>query len=60
MPNPGEAAPSHKGVTSWGGLSPAVSPSPTFSSKVGFAASLRELSWLVPVELARVPEPVRR
>ncbi|KAM6229023.1 bcl-2/adenovirus E1B 19 kDa-interacting protein 2-like protein isoform 3-T3 [Spheniscus humboldti] len=34
--------------------------SPTFSGKVRFAASLRELSQLVPVEPAHVPEPVRR
>ncbi|KAM6365346.1 bcl-2/adenovirus E1B 19 kDa-interacting protein 2-like protein [Pluvialis apricaria] len=34
--------------------------SPTFSGKVRFAASLRELSRLVPVEPAHVPEPVRR
>ncbi|KAM9264373.1 bcl-2/adenovirus E1B 19 kDa-interacting protein 2-like protein [Morus bassanus] len=34
--------------------------SPTFSGKVRFAASLRELSRLVPVEPACVPEPVRR
>ncbi|XP_075032294.1 bcl-2/adenovirus E1B 19 kDa-interacting protein 2-like protein isoform X1 [Calonectris borealis] len=34
--------------------------SPTFSSKVRFAASLRELSRLVPVEPRHVPEPVRR
>ncbi|GAB0201089.1 bcl-2/adenovirus E1B 19 kDa-interacting protein 2-like protein [Grus japonensis] len=34
--------------------------SPTFSSKVRFAPSLRELSRLVPLEPAHVPEPVRR
>ncbi|KAM9624146.1 LOW QUALITY PROTEIN: bcl-2/adenovirus E1B 19 kDa-interacting protein 2-like protein [Morphnus guianensis] len=34
--------------------------SPTFSGKVRFAASLRELSQLVPLELAHVPEPVRQ
>ncbi|KAM9251966.1 LOW QUALITY PROTEIN: bcl-2/adenovirus E1B 19 kDa-interacting protein 2-like protein [Cariama cristata] len=34
--------------------------SPTFSGKVWFAASLRELSRLVPLEPAHVPEPVRR
>ncbi|XP_064355218.1 bcl-2/adenovirus E1B 19 kDa-interacting protein 2-like protein isoform X2 [Dromaius novaehollandiae] len=34
--------------------------SPTFSGKVRFAASLRELSRLVPLEPALVPEPVRR
>ncbi|XP_075381373.1 bcl-2/adenovirus E1B 19 kDa-interacting protein 2-like protein isoform X2 [Mycteria americana] len=34
--------------------------SPTFSGKVRFAASLRELSRLVPLEPAHVPEPVRR
>lgn len=39
---------------------PPVSPSPTFSGKVRFAASLRELSQLVPVEPAHVPEPVRQ
>ncbi|NXJ56048.1 PRUN2 protein, partial [Spizaetus tyrannus] len=32
--------------------------SPTFSGKVRFAASLRELSQLVPLEPAHVPEPV--
>ncbi|KAK0683156.1 BNIPL protein, partial [Pygoscelis papua] len=32
--------------------------SPTFSGKVRFVASLRELSQLVPVEPAHVPEPV--
>ncbi|XP_025967329.2 bcl-2/adenovirus E1B 19 kDa-interacting protein 2-like protein isoform X3 [Dromaius novaehollandiae] len=37
-----------------------ISPSPTFSGKVRFAASLRELSRLVPLEPALVPEPVRR
>ncbi|XP_075593217.1 bcl-2/adenovirus E1B 19 kDa-interacting protein 2-like protein isoform X1 [Balearica regulorum gibbericeps] len=34
--------------------------SPTFSSKVRFAPSLRELSRLIPLEPAHVPEPVRR
>ncbi|XP_063213480.1 bcl-2/adenovirus E1B 19 kDa-interacting protein 2-like protein isoform X1 [Chroicocephalus ridibundus] len=34
--------------------------SPTFSGKVRFATSLWELSRLVPVEPAHVPEPVRR
>ncbi|XP_049661666.1 bcl-2/adenovirus E1B 19 kDa-interacting protein 2-like protein isoform X4 [Accipiter gentilis] len=34
--------------------------SPTFSGKVRFAASLRELSQLVPLEPTHVPEPVRR
>lgn len=60
VPAPGEPAPSHKGVTSWGGSRPPVFPSPTFSGKVRFAASLQELSRLIPVEPAHVPEPVRR
>uniref|UniRef100_A0A8B9S537 BCL2 interacting protein like n=1 Tax=Apteryx owenii TaxID=8824 RepID=A0A8B9S537_APTOW len=34
--------------------------SPTFSGKVRFAASLQELTRLVPLEPALVPEPVRR
>ncbi|XP_074020484.1 bcl-2/adenovirus E1B 19 kDa-interacting protein 2-like protein [Numenius arquata] len=34
--------------------------SPTFSGKVRFATSLRELSRLVPVDPAHIPEPVRR
>ncbi|XP_009887782.1 PREDICTED: bcl-2/adenovirus E1B 19 kDa-interacting protein 2-like protein [Charadrius vociferus] len=34
--------------------------SPTFSGKVRFAASLRELSRLIPVDPAHIPEPVRR
>ncbi|KAM9214785.1 LOW QUALITY PROTEIN: bcl-2/adenovirus E1B 19 kDa-interacting protein 2-like protein [Leptosomus discolor] len=34
--------------------------SPTFSGKIRFAASLRELSQLIPLEPAHIPEPVRR
>uniref|UniRef100_A0A8B9M6T7 CRAL-TRIO domain-containing protein n=1 Tax=Accipiter nisus TaxID=211598 RepID=A0A8B9M6T7_9AVES len=34
--------------------------SPTFSGKVRFAASLQELSQLIPLEPTHVPEPVRR